>query len=573
MKSISDWNKDDKRIAIAADHGGFELKKEITAALSAKGLDVIDCGPSKFDPEDDYNTFGAVLARAVSAGEVEKGILICRSGIGMAIVANRFHGVRAAVAYSTKLAKASRDHNCTNVLVIPADYLTRDEICEIISTWLGTEFTCVGGRHARRLTQLEKDSYDDIAALRGSDPEIAKWIDREAVRQFEGIELIASENFTSCAVRAAQGSVLTNKYAEGYPAKRYYNGCEFVDEVEKIASERACKLFGAEAANVQPHSGSQANMAAYFALINPGDTILAMSLDHGGHLTHGHKMNFSGQLYNIVPYGVNKDTETIDYAELQKLANEHKPALIVAGASAYPRTIDFAKLREIADSVGAKLMVDMAHIAGLVAAGIHPSPVPYCDIVTTTTHKTLRGPRGGLILCKEQYLKAVNSKVFPGIQGGPLMHVIAGKAVCFGEALKPEFKAYQEQLVKNAAVLAQALVDKGFRIVSGGTDNHLMLVDLRPKQATGKDVATALDKALITVNKNMIPFDPEKPMVTSGIRIGTPAVTTRGMKEPEMLRIADFINRAVENRNDDAALAAIAEEVKAFTAAFPLPQF
>ena len=456
--------------------------------------------------------------------------------------------------------------------MIPADYVSRAEIDEIIAAWLGTAFTAEG-RHARRLNQLEKDSYDDIAALRAADPEVTKWIDEEAVRQFEGIELIASENYASCAVRAAQGSVLTNKYAEGYPAKRYYNGCEFVDEVEKIAIERACKLFGAEAANVQPHSGSQANMAAYFALIQPGDTILAMSLDHGGHLTHGHKMNFSGQLYNVVPYGVDKDTETIDYDELQKLATEHKPALIVAGASAYPRVIDFARLRRIADSVGAKLMVDMAHIAGLVAAGIHPSPVPYCDVVTTTTHKTLRGPRGGLILCKEQYIKAVNSKVFPGIQGGPLMHVIAGKAVCFGEALKPEFKEYQKQLVKNAAVLAQALVDKGFRIVSGGTDNHLMLVDLRPKHTTGKEVATALDKALIAVNKNMIPFDPEKPMVTSGIRIGTPAITTRGMKEPEMLKIADFINRAVENRNDDAALAAIAEEVKAFTAAFPLPQF
>ena len=573
MKAITDWTKNDMRIGIAADHGGFELKKELISELSAKGLEVIDCGPSAYDPNDDYNEFGAVLARAISKGELEKGILICRSGIGMAVVANRFHGVRAAVAYSAKLAKASRDHNCSNVIVIPADYISADEVREIISVWLDTPFVCTEGRHARRLANLEKDSYDDIAAIRSADPEIVGWIDKEAKRQFEGIELIASENFTSTAVRAAQGSVLTNKYAEGYPGKRYYNGCEFVDEVERIAIERACKLFGAEAANVQPHSGSQANMAAYFALIKPGDTILAMSLDHGGHLTHGHKMNFSGQLYNVVPYGVSKDTETIDYEEVQRLATEHKPALIVAGASAYPRTIDFAALRRIADSVGAKLMVDMAHIAGLVAAGIHPSPVPYCDIVTTTTHKTLRGPRGGLILCKEEYIKAVNSKVFPGIQGGPLMHVIAGKAVCFGEALKPEFKEYQKQLVKNAAVLAQALVDKGFRIVSGGTDNHLMLVDLRPKQATGKDVATALDKALITVNKNMIPFDPEKPMVTSGIRIGTPAVTTRGMKEPEMLKIADFINRAVENKDNDEALAKIAEEVRAFTKAFPLPQF
>ncbi len=573
MKAIKDWQKEDSRIGIASDHGGFDVKKEVTAFLENKNFRVLDFGPLTYDPEDDYNTFGAAMAAAIEKGELEKGILICRSGIGMGIVANRYHGVRAAVAYNSKIAKASRDHNCSNVLVIPADYLDKEEINKIISVWLETPFICVGGRHARRLENLEKDSYDDIAAIRNADPDVAKWIDKEAERQFEGIELIASENFTSTAVRAAQGSVMTNKYAEGYPAKRYYNGCQFVDEVEKIAIERACKLFGAEAANVQPHSGSQANMAAYFALIKPGDTILAMSLDHGGHLTHGHKMNFSGQFYNVIAYGVTHDTECIDYDEVQRLATENKPALIVAGASAYPRIIDFARLRQIADSVGAKLMVDMAHIAGLVAAGLHPSPVPFCDIVTTTTHKTLRGPRGGLILCKEEYIKAVNSKVFPGIQGGPLMHVIAGKAVCFGEALKPEFKTYQQQIVKNAAVLAKALTDKGFRIVSGGTDNHLMLVDLRPKGVTGKDVATALDKALITVNKNMIPFDPEKPMVTSGIRIGTPAVTTRGMKEADMVKIADFINRAVENKDNDEVLAKIAEEVKAFTKAFPMPQF
>ena len=568
MKPISDWNRNDRRIAIAADHGGFELKKEITAALTGKGLEVVDYGPAAFDPEDDYNTFGAALARAISKGEIEKGILICRSGIGMAVVANRFHGVRAAVAYSTKLAKASRDHNCSNVLVIPADYLTREDIGEIVNTWLDTEFTCVGGRHARRLNQLEKDSYDDIAAIRGSDPEIAGWIDKEAQRQFEGIELIASENFTSCAVRAAQGSVLTNKYAEGYPAKRYYNGCEFVDEVEKIAIERACRLFGAEAANVQPHSGSQANMAAYFALINPGDTILAMSLDHGGHLTHGHRMNFSGQFYNVIPYGVNKETETIDYDELRRLAEEHKPALIVAGASAYPRTIDFAELRRIADLVGAKLMVDMAHIAGLVAAGLHPSPVPYCDIVTTTTHKTLRGPRGGLILCKEQYLKAVNSKVFPGIQGGPLMHVIAGKAVCFGEALKPEFRAYQEQIVKNAKILADTLVAEGFDLVSGGTDNHLMLVDLRRFGVTGKEMEHRLDEVHITVNKNAIPNDPQSPFITSGIRVGTPAATTRGLKEDDMVTVGRLIKLAAADFENSAGR--IRAEVARICEKYPL---
>ncbi|MDD3153377.1 MAG: serine hydroxymethyltransferase [Victivallaceae bacterium] len=412
-----------------------------------------------------------------------------------------------------------------------------------------------------------------MAAIRRRDPEVAAFIDKEAARQNDGIELIASENFTSCAVRAAQGSVLTNKYAEGYPGKRYYNGCEFIDEIEKIAIERVCKLFGAEAANVQPHAGSQANMAVYMALINPGDTVLAMSLDHGGHLTHGHPMNFSGALYHIVPYGVNRETERIDYDEIERLALENRPKMILAGASAYARIIDFPRLREIADKVGAYLFVDMAHIAGLVAAGEHPNPVPYCDVVSSTTHKTLRGPRGGLILCREKYLKAINSKVFPGIQGGPLEHVIAAKAVCFGEAMTPAFKSYQHQVRLNAACLAGELARRGFRIVSGGTDNHVMLVDLRPKHCTGKAVANALDLARITVNKNMIPFDPEKPFVTSGIRIGTPAVTTRGMKEPEMVRIAEFIEKGVELRDDEAKLRALGEEVKAFANTFPLPQF
>jgi len=458
------------------------------------------------------------------------------------------------------------------VLVLPADHISEEEAVRFLKTWFATPFSG-DPRHLRRLEKLEKGTYDDIAAIRSADPEVAAWIDREAARQNEGIELIASENFTSTAIRAAQGSVLTNKYAEGYPGRRYYGGCQFVDEIEKLAIERAKALFGAEAANVQPHAGSQANMAVYFALLNPGDTVLSMSLDHGGHLTHGHPMNFSGKLFNIVPYGVNAETEMIDYDEVERLAMECKPRMILAGASAYPRIIDFPRLRQIADKANAYLFVDMAHIAGLVAAGVHPSPVPYCDVVTTTTHKTLRGPRSGLILCREKYIKAINSKVFPGLQGGPLEHVIAAKAICFKEAMTPEFREYQRQLVKNAAALAAALKDKGFRIVSGGTDNHLMLVDLRPRKATGKEIQIACDKAAITLNKNMIPFDPEKPMVTSGVRIGTPAVTTRGMKEPEMLRIADFIDRAVLNKNDDAALAKIAEEVHAFTAGFPLPQF
>ena len=363
------------------------------------------------------------------------------------------------------------------------------------------------------------------------DPEIYDALMKEANRQEEHIELIASENFVSPAVLEAVGSVLTNKYAEGYPAKRYYGGCEFVDIAEQLAIDRAKQLFGAEYVNVQPHSGSQANFGAYFAVLQSGDTILGMNLSHGGHLTHGSPVNFSGKFFNVIPYGVTKDTETIDYDEVEKLAVENKPKLIIAGASAYPRAIDFAQFRKIADIVGAVLMVDMAHIAGLVAAGVHENPVPYADIVTTTTHKTLRGPRGGMILAKAQYEKAINSQVFPGMQGGPLMHVIAGKAVAFKEALSDEFKAYQTQIVKNAKQLAETIKGRGFRIVSGGTDNHLVLIDVQSKGLTGKDCQVALDKANITTNKNTIPFETLSPFVTSGIRIGAPAVTTRGMKE------------------------------------------
>ncbi|MCQ2379706.1 MAG: serine hydroxymethyltransferase [Victivallaceae bacterium] len=412
-----------------------------------------------------------------------------------------------------------------------------------------------------------------MAAVRRGDPEIAAIIDKEAARQNDGIELIASENFASCAVRAAQGSVLTNKYAEGYSGKRYYNGCEHIDEIETLAIERVKALFGAEAANVQPHCGSGANQAVYTALCNVGDTVLSMSLDHGGHLTHGHPLNFSGSLYNIIPYGVSRETEMIDYDEIERLAVENKPKMILAGASAYPRIIDFPRLRSIADRVGAYLFVDMAHIAGLVAAGEHPSPVPYCDVVTTTTHKTLRGPRGGLILCKEKFIKAINSKVFPGLQGGPRERVIAAKAVCFKEAASPGFRAYQRQVKLDAAKLAAELAARGFRIVSGGTDNHLMLIDLRPRGVTGKAVANALDLARITVNKNMIPFDPEKPFVTSGIRIGTPAVTTRGLREPEMIVIADFIDRAVSAIDDEASLRLLGNEVREFMSMYPMPQF
>ena len=386
-------------------------------------------------------------------------------------------------------------------------------------------------------------SFDN---LKKTDIEVYESIEKELKKQQNKIELIESENFVSNSVMEAMGSYMTNKYAEGYPSARYYGGCEYVDVVENLARDRVKKIFGAEHANVQPHSGAQANMAVYFAVLEPGDTVLGMNLSHGGHLTHGSKVNFSGKLYNFIPYGVDKDTGRIDYDELERLAIENKPKLILAGASAYPREIDFAKIREIADKVGSIFMVDMAHIAGLVAAGLHQNPVKYADIVTSTTHKTLRGPRGGLILCKEQYAKAIDKAIFPGIQGGPLMHVIAAKAVCFGEALKPEFSEYQRQIVKNAKALADELLKFGFDLVSGGTDNHLILIDLRSKHITGKELEKRLDDVGITVNKNAVPFDTEKPTITSGIRVGTPAVTTRGFKEEDMKEIAELINLTVD---------------------------
>ena len=409
-----------------------------------------------------------------------------------------------------------------------------------------------------------------MSFLEQIDPEVFSAIQKETDRLEQNLELIASENVVSEAVLEAQGCIMTNKYAEGYPGKRYYGGCQFVDEVESLAIARAKELFGADHANVQPHSGTQANMTVYLAVLKPGDTYLGMNLAHGGHLSMGSPVNFSGILYRVIPYGVSEQTETIDYDELERLAREHRPKLIVAGASAYPRIIDYARFRKIADGVGATLMVDMAHIAGLVAAGLHPSPVPHADFVTTTTHKTLRGPRGGMVLCRAEHAKSVDSKVFPGMQGGPLMHVIAAKAVALKEALSPEFKSYQQQIVKNAQALAQTLMSQGFRLTSGGTDNHLMLVDLRKSELTGKVAQEALDKARITVNKNAVPFDTRSPFVTSGIRLGTPAVTTRGMKEKEMEQIGDFIAGALNHVSDEEALRTIAGEVGELCRKFPV---
>jgi glycine hydroxymethyltransferase len=559
------------KIAIGADHGGVELKEKFVTILKARGFTVEDVGTTGNESVD-YPDYAALVARQVSQNEADQGILICNTGIGMSIAANKFPRVRAAVCCTPEMAKLTRIHNASNVLCLGANNVSDEASLEILDTWLAHKPE-TGGRHERRVNKIKAfgKSTSDAIALYEADPEMYKILRDENVRQKNNIELIASENIVSQAVREVQGSRLTNKYAEGYPGKRWYNGCECVDEAERLAIDRAKQLFGAEHVNVQPHCGSSTNMAVYFSVLEPGDTILAMSLAEGGHLTHGHPMNFSGRFFKIIPYGVRKDTEQIDYDEVERLAQEHKPRMLVAGASAYSRIIDFKRLRKIADSVGAYLTVDMAHIAGLVAAGCHPSPVPDADFVTTTTHKTLRGPRGGMILCKEKFAAEIDKQVFPGIQGGPLMHVIAAKAVAFGEALTPEFKAYQQQVVKNAKALAEAVQTNGFRVVSGGTDNHLMLVDVSSMGLTGKDMANALDKASITANKNGIPFDQKSPFVTSGVRLGTPAVTTRGMKEADMVQIANFIKAVADNISDEKKLAEIRKEVIAFSNRFELP--
>ena len=417
---------------------------------------------------------------------------------------------------------------------------------------------------------LKTDVPSRWCTLAEADPQVAAAIQNELRRQSDGLELIASENFVSTAILEAAGSVFTNKYAEGYPGRRYYGGCEYVDVVESLAIDRAKALFGADHVNVQPHSGAQANMAVYFSLLQPGDTFLGMNLSHGGHLTHGHQLNFSGRLYKVIPYGVRREDERIDYDELSRLADEHKPKMIMVGASAYPRVIDFPRIRETADRVGAAMVTDMAHIAGLVAAGVHPSPVPCSDFVTTTTHKTLRGPRAGLAMCREKYAKDLDRAVFPGVQGGPLVHIIAAKAVCLKEAAEPAFAAYQRQIVANASRLAEVLLAAGVRLVSGGTDNHLMLVDVFSKGVTGKLAEAALGKAAITVNKNAIPFDQNPPLVASGIRVGTPAVTTRGMREPEMELIGDYIVRVLKAPEDDTVLGMVRADVEKLCRKFPL---
>ena len=556
------------RIAIGSDHAGVDLKQTVVNLLREWGHEVTDMGPET-KASCDYSDYANLVASSVADETYDRGILICRSGIGMSIAANRWVGVRAALCRTAPAAALSRQHNNSNVLCLASAYVDSEAVEDVLEAWIDGIFE--GDRHACRVVKSSG------SPLQKSDPELAELLRQEGLRQRKNIELIASENFASRAVCEAQGSLLTNKYAEGYPGRRWYGGCEWVDKVEQIAIDRAKALFGGDHANVQPHSGSQANMAVYFSVLKPGDTILTMDLAHGGHLTHGHKANFSGKLYNVVHYGVSAETETIDYDAFEKQAMETKPQMITAGASAYSRKIDFARMGQIAKACGAYLFVDMAHISGLVAAGQHPNPVPHADFVTSTTHKSLRGPRGGFIICKEEFAKKIDSSVFPGIQGGPLMHVIAAKAACFGEALQPEFKDYAKQIISNAKAMAAKLTELGFRIVSGGTDNHVFMVDLRSKGMNGAEAQEALDRVGITVNKNAIPFDTGSPMKPSGIRIGTPAVTTRGMKEADIEQVAEFISRALalhaadQIHSNPETFNALRDEVYAFNRAFPLP--
>ncbi len=528
----------------------------------------MDVGPQSED-SCDYSDYANAVCKAIVDGRADRGILICWSGQGMTIAANRWRGVRAALCATPEVAALARQHNDANVLCLSASAVSSEALGSLLDVWMGTEFEA--GRHVTRLT---KASGSPLSVV---DPSIAELIEEERLRQNNNIELIASENFTSPAVMEAQGSILTNKYAEGYPARRWYGGCEVVDKVEQLAIDRAKALFGCDHANVQAHSGSQANMSVYLACLSLGDTILSMDLSHGGHLTHGFFANFSGSLYTIEHYGVMQDAETIDYDAMATRARELKPKMILVGASAYSRTIDFARVREICDEVEAIMFVDMAHIAGLVAGGAHPSPVPYADFVSTTTHKSLRGPRGGIVMCKQQWAKKLDSATFPGMQGGPLMHAIAAKAVCLGEALKPEFKQYAQQVVSNAAAMADQLAELGYRIVSGGTDNHCFMVDVSPKGINGVQAQHALDEVGITVNKNAIPFDKGTTFKPSGIRIGTPAVTTRGMREDDVRQVALYIDRClsiladVPEAEQTALYDELKKEVTQFNTSFPMP--
>ncbi len=555
---------------IASDHGGYELKEALKKGL-AERCDFIDLGTDS-PASVDYPLFAHRLAERVGETEGARGILVCGTGIGMAITANRHRGIRAALVHDRFTAEMAKAHNNANILVLGGRVLNPERARELVEIWLDTLFA--GGRHSWRLEQIERgnvNSTREIAApLARIDPEISRLIELEIRREESKLVMIASENCVSQAVLEAQGSVLTNKYAEGYPGRRYYGGCEFVDQIEQLAIDRGKALFQAEHVNVQPLSGSSANMAIYQTVLKPGDTILGMNLAHGGHLTHGATVSFSGRLYRSVYYGVSRKNEQLDYDEILTIAQKVKPKIIVAGASSYSRILDFPRFREIADAVGAYLMVDIAHIAGLVVAGVHPSPVPYADFVTTTTHKTLRGPRGGMIICRQEFAAAIDKTIFPGLQGGPLMHTIAGKAVAFKEAATSEFIEVQKQTVRNAAHLAARLQEKGLRIVSGGTENHLFLIDLTDLPVKGREAEIVLDRAGITINKNGIPFDPRSPADPSGIRIGTPIASTRGMREPEMEIIADCIERILRQPGEEKLIAATRETIRDLCRRFPV---
>ncbi len=559
-----------KTIFIASDHGGYPLKEFLKNNL-LKQCKLIDLGTDS-ETSVDYPEFAHALADQVAATPKSSGILICGTGIGMSITANRHRNIRAALVHDKFTAQMAKEHNNANIIVLGGRVLEPTTAIELVDLWLNCEYE--GGRHQQRLDLIEKRNLKttrNIAApISVVDPEISKLITQETEREESKLIMIASENCVSQAVLDAHGSVLTNKYAEGYPGKRYYGGCQFVDQAEQLAIDRALSLFGADHVNVQPLSGSSANMAVYLSVLQPGDTILGMNLAHGGHLTHGASVSFSGKLYRSVFYGVDQTTEKLDYNEIEKIALQEKPHMIVAGASAYSRTLDFPRFREIADKVGAMLMVDIAHIAGLVVAGAHPSPVPYADFVTTTTHKTLRGPRGGMILCRQKYAAKVDKTIFPGLQGGPLMHTIAAKAVAFKEAMSQEFKDVQKQTVINAAFLANRLQKKGLRIVSGGTDNHLFLIDLTNLPVNGKGAELALDSAGITANKNGIPFDPRNPADPSGIRIGTPIASTRGMREAEMVTVADCIEKILKNPEDSTISKQVRLTIRQLCAEFPV---
>lgn len=558
-------------IPVASDHAGFALKKELVVWLENRGYTVLDLGTYN-EESTDYPEYGARVAGLISRGVSRQGVLVCGSGVGIAIVANKFPGVRAAHCTSTEMARLSRLHNDANVLVLGGRLTDHGAAKEMLDAWLDTEFE--GGRHARRVGTIRKIEEELQSPLRMrwvemADPETFALMQKELERQKNHLELIASENLTSLGVLEAAGSVLMNKYAEGYPGKRYYGGCRYHDEIETLAVERAKALFGAEHANVQPYSGTQANMAAYAALLPLGGTILAMDLTCGGHLTHGSKVNFSGKFYRFVHYGVSRETEKIDFDEVRSLALKEKPGMIVAGGSAYPPIIDFAEFRRIADEAGAFLLVDMAHFAGLVAGGVYPSPVPYADVVTSTTHKTLRGPRAGFILSKEKVKKEIDKTVFPGMQGGPHMHVMAAKAVCFHLASTSEFKEYARKIVENAGELSRGLAQRGYRLVGGGTQTHLFLIDLREKGLTGQEAQELLESAGLVVNKNTIPFDTKPPTVTCGIRVGTPAVTTRGMGREEMRSIAHLMDRIMQSEGDERVRDEVREEVLSLCTRFP----